>query len=71
MLVEAAWTIFRRRSPANVALHDWAPRIAARRGSRVEVVALTGILYVMWREGVSFEARAPPAAASLRLGLSL
>jgi transposase len=40
MLVEAAWTILRRRSAANAALHDLAAAIAARRGSRVAVVAL-------------------------------
>ena len=40
MLVEAAWTILRRRSAANAALHDWAAKIMARRGSRVAVVAL-------------------------------
>jgi len=62
MLVEAAWTILRRRSPANAALHDWAAAIAARRGSRVAVVALArklaGILYAMWRDSTSFAARA-------------
>jgi transposase len=68
MLVEAAWTILRRRSPTNAALHDWAAAIAARRGSRVAVVALArklaGILYAMWRDGASFEARAPQAGDS-------
>jgi len=63
MLVEAAWTILRRRSAANAALHDWAAAIAARRGSRVAVVALArklaGILYAMWRDATSFTARAP------------
>ncbi|HEV7373079.1 MAG TPA: IS110 family transposase, partial [Pyrinomonadaceae bacterium] len=61
MLVEAAWTILRRRSAANAALHDWAAKIMARRGSRVAVVALArklaGILYAMWRDATSFEAR--------------
>jgi transposase len=51
MLVEAAWTILRRRSMANAVLHDWAAGIATRRGSRVAVVALArklaGILYAM------------------------
>ena len=64
MLVEAAWTILRRRSPANAALHDWAAGIAARRGSRVAVVALArklaGILYAMWRDATSFTARTKP-----------
>jgi hypothetical protein len=62
MLVEAAWTILRRRGPSNAALHDWAAGIAARRGSRVAVVALArklaGILYAMWRDSTSFAARA-------------
>ena len=61
MLVEAAWTILRRRGPANAALHDWAAAIAARRGSRVAVVALArklaGILYAMWRDATSFTVR--------------
>jgi transposase len=61
MLVEAAWTILRRRSAANAALHDWAAKIMARRGSRVAVVALArklaGILYAMWRDATSFTAR--------------
>ena len=65
MLVEAAWCILRRRNAANAALHDWAAGIAARRGSRVAVVALArklaGILYAMWRDGAGFEARAPKA----------
>jgi transposase len=59
MLVEAAWTILRRRSPANSALHEWAAGIASRRGSRVAAVALArklaGILYAMWRDGTCFE----------------
>jgi transposase len=60
MLVEAAWTILRRRSPLNAALHEWGTSIAARRGARVAVVALArklaGILYAMWRDGTNFEA---------------
>jgi transposase len=58
MLVEAAWTILRRRGPASAALHDWAAGIAARRGSRVAVVALArklaGILFAIWRDGTVF-----------------
>jgi transposase len=61
MLVEAAWTILRRRSAANAALHDWAAKIMARRGPRVAVVALArklaGILYAMWRDATTFTAR--------------
>jgi transposase len=68
MLVEAAWTILRRRSQANSALHEWAAGIAARRGSRVAVVALArklaGILYAMWRDGTTFGLHSNAAAAA-------
>jgi transposase len=61
LLVESAWTILRRSSPGNMVLHAWAKRIAGRRGQRVAVVALArklaGILFVMWRDGTSFEPR--------------
>ena len=61
LLVEAAWTILRRHSASNAALHEWAAAIAARRGSRVAVVALArklaGILYALWRDGTGFTAR--------------
>lgn len=40
LLVESAWTILRRGSPTNLALHAWAKRIAERRGQRVAVVVL-------------------------------
>lgn len=60
MLVEAAWCILRKRNSTNAALHDWAAGIAARRGSRVAVVALArklaGILYAMWRDSTCFAA---------------
>ena len=65
MLVEAAWTILRRRSPTNSALHEWAVGIAARRGSRVAAVALArklaGILFAMWRDGTTFALPRPQA----------
>jgi transposase len=75
MLVEAAWTILRRKNPTNTALHEWAAGIAARRVSREAVVArarkLAGILYAMWRDGTEFDplaikrsiVEAPAAAA--------
>jgi transposase len=63
LLVEAAWALLRRRSEKNGALHDWAMRIAARRGRARACVALArklaGILYAMWRDGTEFD---PPAA---------
>ena len=73
MLVEAAWTILRRRSPANAALHEWAASIASRRGSRVAVVALAGklagILYAMWRDGTDFVTHAACADEAARGGV--
>jgi transposase len=59
LLVEAAWALLRRRSARNEALHDWAMRIAARRGKAKACVALArklaGILYAMWRDGTEFD----------------
>jgi transposase len=58
LLIEAAWTILRKRNSLNSGLHEWALGIAARRGSRVAVVALArklaGSLYAMWRDGTEF-----------------
>ena len=63
MLVEAAWCILRRKNAANASLHDWAAGIAARRGSRVAVVALArklaGVLFAMWRDSTVFTASPP------------
>jgi transposase len=63
MLVEAAWCILRRKNAANASLHDWAAGIAARRGSRVAVVALArklaGVLFAMWRDSTAFAASPP------------
>ncbi|HEV2671773.1 MAG TPA: IS110 family transposase [Gemmatimonadales bacterium] len=61
LLVEAAWRILRSRSPATAALRAWTLTIAQRRGKRIAVVALArrlaGILYAMWRDGVSYDPR--------------
>jgi transposase len=63
MLVEAAWCILRRKNAANASLHDWAAGIAARRGSRVAVVALArklaGVLFAMWWDSTVFAAGPP------------
>ena len=63
MLVEAAWCILRRKNATNASLHDWAAGIAARRGSRVAVVALArklaGVLFAMWRDSTVFAASPP------------
>ena len=76
LLVEAAWTIMRSKSPGTAALRAWTVQIAQRRGKRIAVVALArrvaGILYAMWRDDVAYDAHrirpqrpavAPPRAA--------
>lgn len=64
MLVEAAWTILRRKNAANATLHAWAKDIASRRGARIAAIALArklaGILYAMWRDSTQFERRGVP-----------
>jgi transposase len=61
LLVEAGWGLLRSRSPDAAALRTWGLRIAARRGNRIAAVALArrlaGILFAMWRDGVSYDAR--------------
>ena len=73
LLVEAAWTILRSKSPETAAVRAWTVQIAQRRGKRIAVVALArrlaGILYAMWRDGVSYDAqqiRPRPTEASPR-----
>lgn len=59
LLVGAAWALLRRKTPKTQALHEWATRIAARRGKATAVVALArklaGILFALWRDGTEFE----------------
>ncbi len=59
VLVQAAWAIWRDRTPRTATLRAWAERIAARRGKRVAAVALArrlaGILYALWRDGSAYE----------------
>ena len=60
LLVEAGWRLLRSRTADAAALRAWGLSIAARRGTRVAVVALArrlaGILYAMWRDGVPYDA---------------
>jgi len=76
LLIQAAVSILRRRSPQAEALRTWALRIAARRGRQVAVVALArrlaGILYALLRDGSVFEPQRirqprPPATAHVTL----
>lgn len=67
LLVEAAWALLRWKTPKTQALHEWAMRIAARRGKATAVVALArklaGILFALWRDGTEFEPGHRMAAA--------
>ena len=67
LLVQAAWTIRLSRHKRAAALRDWANHVAARRGTRIAVVALArrlaGILYALWRDGTLFDARRLQSAA--------
>jgi transposase len=65
LLVEAAWALLRWKTPRTQALHEWATRIAARRGKATAVVArkLAGILFALWRDGTEFEPGHRMAAA--------
>jgi transposase len=59
LLVEAAWALLRWKTPKTQALHEWATRIALRRGRATAVVALArklaGILFALWRDGTEFD----------------
>jgi len=56
MLNQACWVMLMHRP--DDPLVKWAKRVAARRGKKVAVVAmsrkLAGILYAMWRDGTSY-----------------
>lgn len=59
LMVEAAWALLRWKTPKTQALHEWATRIAARRGKATAVVALArklaGIMFAIWRDGTEFD----------------
>jgi transposase len=58
LLVQAAWSVWRRPGTAGVALHAWVHRLADRRGSRIAIVALarrlSRILFAVWRDDCAF-----------------
>jgi transposase len=58
LLVEAAWALLRWKTTKTQALHEWATRIAMRRGKATAVVALArklaGIMFAIWRDGTEF-----------------
>ncbi len=61
LLIQAAVSILRRRPPEAEALRSGAPRIAARRGTHIAVLALArrraGLLSALLRDGRLFEPR--------------
>jgi hypothetical protein len=67
MLIQAAWTYWRSRSVRYAPLRAWADALAARRGSRIAVVALarrlSRILYALWRDHTQYRMAATTAAA--------
>jgi transposase len=64
LLVQAAWACWRSHQSAG--LRAWAEQLAARRGRRIAVVALarrlSRILYAIWRDQSTFDARKLAAA---------
>lgn len=61
-LVEAAWSLrVRCRSQEARPLQLWALEVEKRRGGRIATVALArklaGILYALWRDGTTYDAR--------------
>ncbi len=73
VLVQAAWGIWRDKTPRTATLRAWAQRIAARRSKRVAAVALARrlakILYALWRDGTEYQperlGRRRPAMAEM------
>jgi transposase len=59
LLVEAAWTILRTRTPCTEPLRVWAERLTRRRGKAIAAVALARrlarLLYAMWRDGTDYQ----------------
>ena len=61
LLVQAAVSMLRLRDPRTAALRRWATGIAARRGTKIAVVALArrlaGLLYALLRDGTTYDPR--------------
>lgn len=59
LLVEAAWTLWRSKTPETAPLRAWTDRVAQRRGKRIAVVALARrlacLLWALWRDGTVYD----------------
>jgi transposase len=71
LLIQAAWRILRGHDDRDAALRQWAAGVAARGGRAVAVVALARrlarLLWAMWRDGTTFDARRTEAAFARRV----
>ena len=60
MLVQAAWCVWRSKTPQASALRAWTDQLAQRRGKRVAVIALARrmarILFALWRDAEDYHA---------------
>ena len=63
LLVQAAIGIMRLKKPQTARLHEWADKIAQRRGKRIATVALArrlaGVMWAMLRDGADYQAEPP------------
>ena len=61
LLVQAAWAALRSHRADAAGLRAWAAQLAKRRGRRIATVAvarrLAGMLFAMWRDNTTFDAR--------------
>jgi transposase len=68
LLVQAALSILRLRSPRTEALRQWANAVATRRGKKIAIVALArrlaGILFAMMRDRTDYRAAMLPEPAA-------
>lgn len=59
LLVQAAWALLHSKDGAALPLQQWFAHVAAKRGKGVAIVGLarklSGILFVMWRDGTAFD----------------
>lgn len=64
LLVQAAMGIMRLKKPQTARLHQWAEKIAQRRGKRIATVALArrlaGVMWAMLRDGADYQAEPVP-----------
>ncbi len=59
LMVQAAMGIMRLKKPETARLHEWAEKIAQRRGKRIATVALArrlaGVMWAMLRDGTEYQ----------------